>query len=269
MKEPARKPAKKKSFSGNHQRSWLWGRHAVLETLQADRWPVLEIYVSPEALEQSSDLLDRQRRAGVPIEVVSATRLEQLCRSSEHQGHVIRMGSFPYLPLDQLASDVRRGITEQVFPPPLVVMCDRIQDTFNFGAILRCCDGAGALAVVVGEQHQAEVTPHVARASSGAANHVPVARVGDTACAIGLLKSCGLQAVAADANVEQSIWHAPLAAPTVLIIGSEAHGIRPELLDQCDQRVCIPMRGQVSSLNAAVAAGIMLYEIRRQQSAHD
>lgn len=268
MNQPGRRSASKKSFSGNHQRSWLWGRHAVLETLQAERWPVLEIYTTSEAYEQSSELLRAPGQAGIPVQVVPAARLEQLCRSSEHQGLLIRLGAFPYASLEQLNERVRTAISSEGEQPPLVVICDRIQDNFNFGAILRCCDGVGAIGVVVGLQRQSEVTPHVVRASSGAANYMPIARASDLKHAVIHLKQLGLRIVAADPNVSHSVWSAPLDAPCALIIGSEAHGVDAELLAQCDQRVFIPMRGRVSSLNAAVAAGIVLYEIRRQQALH-
>jgi 23S rRNA (guanosine2251-2'-O)-methyltransferase len=149
---------------------------------------------------------------------------------------------------------------------PLVVICDSIQDSFNFGAILRSCDGVGVLGVIVGQRGQAEVTPHVVRSSSGAVSHVPIVRADDLIDATLRMQRLGFQVVAADANTKTGIWDADLSGPTALVIGSEAKGISPELLAICDRKLCIPMHGKVTSLNAAVAAGILLYEIRRQQS---
>lgn len=276
MAERSRKRTQKSSFgfSGNHQRSWLWGRHAVSETLLAGAWPVREIYATREAYDQFAELLQRERQQGVSVEVVSTDRLEQLCRSSEHQGIVARMGDYPYRPQAEFeqalrcaveAHNARRDALDPSDLCPLVVLCDRIQDTFNFGAILRCCDGAKVLGVVVGEHAQSLVTPHVARSSSGAVNHIDVVRTTDLCAAAQSIKSLGWQLVAADSNAGQSVWDSDLSGFTALVIGSEAHGIRSDLLELCDQRVCIPMHGQVTSLNAAVAAGILLYEIRRQQ----
>jgi len=267
----------KRSFSGSHQRSWLWGHHAVVETMRAGKWPILEIFTTPENFELSSELLQAQNQRGVPIEVVSANRLEQLVRSTEHQGIVARLGAFPYLTLDQFESSLRASIEcfkrnnpsgqrPRVSLPPLVVVCDHIQDAFNFGAILRCCEGAAAFGVIVGDKGQAEVTPHVARSSSGAVNYVPLARTSDLVEAVHMVKQLGSQIVAADSNATAAIWGTPLGEITTLLVGSEANGIHPDLLTISDRQVCVPMLGRITSLNAAVATGILLYEIRRQQT---
>jgi 23S rRNA (guanosine2251-2'-O)-methyltransferase len=288
MADPSRKqPKKKRLFSGNHQRSWLWGYHAVTETLLTSSWPVLEIFANRQAYEQSAELLDAKRQSGIPLQIVPSARLEELARSTDHQGLVIRLGQFPYRSMDTFT-----GIVEESFAAyagdhsaraegsaraedstqtdaraacPLVVICDSIQDSFNFGAILRSCDGVGVLGVVVGQRGQAEVTPHVVRSSSGAVSHVPIVRVDDLIDATGRMQRVGFRVVAADANTNTGVWGADLSGPTALVIGSEAKGISPELLAICDEKLCIPMRGKVTSLNAAVAAGILLYEIRRQQ----
>jgi 23S rRNA (guanosine2251-2'-O)-methyltransferase len=246
----------------------MWGQHAVTETLASDAWPVVEIYANQKALDEFSELIKAKQRAGIPFELVDSHRLEQLCGSSEHQGLVVRMGAFPYQSIDnlmlQLAGELQ-GLESSRSAVPLVVICDRLQDAFNFGAVLRCCDGANVTAVIVGDHSQAEVTPHVARSSAGAVNHLAIVQVPDLVVALLALKELGLQLVAADANTQTNVWSAKLTGPTALIIGSEAKGICPELLAICDQRLCIPMQGKVTSLNAAVAAGILLYEIRRQQ----
>ena len=277
MTDQSHKKSKRTAFSGNHQRSWLWGRHAVCETLLSAKWPVIELFATQFAFDESSTLLNDKRNEGMPVVIVDATRLEQLCRSTEHQGLVARLGEFPYQTMATLEHLIHLAIAAQANQnaslsaaatlPPLVVICDRIQDTFNFGAILRCCDGARVAAVIVGDHAQAEVTPHVARSSSGAVNHIPIVKTQNLLNAAKFAKSLGLQLVAADANTKTSVWNSQLRKPTALIIGSEAHGIAPDLLGICDQQLCIPMLGQVTSLNAAVAAGILLYEIRRQQLA--
>ncbi len=275
MNDPARRPkssrklTKKSPFSGNHQRGWMWGHHAVTETLTTGTWPANEIFVNQKAFDQFSELLLSKQQSGIPVELVSNERLEQLCKSSEHQGWVVRMGAFPYQSIANLnrtivASSAKQSSGEPV-SVPLVVICDRLQDAFNFGAVLRCCDGANVTGVIVGDHAQAEVTPHVARSSSGAVNHLSISRVPDLVATSLALKELGLQLVAADANTEANVWNSRLTTPTALIIGSEAKGVQPALLEICDQRLCIPMQGNVTSLNAAVAAGILLYEIRRQQ----
>ena len=263
-----RKLKKKYDFSGNHQRGWMWGYHAVTETLATGTWPVIEVYANQKAFDEFSHLIPAKQKSGIPFELVSSDRLEQLCGSSEHQGLVVRMGAFPYQTLESLTIQLARtfeNLEANASTVPLVVICDRLQDAFNFGAVLRCCDGANVGAVIVGDHSQAEVTPHVARSSSGAVNHLAIVQVPDLVATSLELKELGLQLVAADANTKTNVWSAKLTGPTALIIGSEAQGICAELLAICDQRLCIPMQGKVTSLNAAVAAGILLYEIRRQQ----
>ena len=271
-----KKKSGKRTFSGSHQRSWLWGYHAVTETIRAARWPIIEIFATREAFDQSLVLMQAQSQLGVPIEIVPASRLEQLVRSSEHQGIIARLGVFPYLSLDGWLANLQgfdcntKTESGALNPgpdslPPLIVICDRIQDAFNFGAILRCCDGAAALGVIVGDKSQAEVTPHVVRSSSGAVNFVPIVRTDDLIQAASLIKQMGSRVVAADSNATAGIWGMQLKSLTTVIVGSEAHGLQPDLLSIADHRVCIPMMGRVSSLNAAVATGILLYEVRRQQ----
>ena len=230
---------------------------------------MLEIYASREAFNASAELLNAKQQTGIPVDVVTPDRLFELSKSTEHQGLVARLGPYPYRSLQSFESELRLAVASQEkspAKPPLVVVCDQIQDTFNFGAILRCCDGAGVLGVIVGQRSQAEVTPHVARSSVGAVNYVPVIQAENLVTAVRSIKSIGFQVVGADGNTQKSAWTSPLNSLTALIIGSESTGISPELLAECDQRVCIPMQGHVSSLNAAVAAGILLYEIRRQQN---
>ncbi len=201
------------------------------------RWPLLSLFATREALSESPELLSNCKTHDVQIEVVSNQRLVELCKSTEHQGLIARMGLYPYSTMQSLADRLRRAKqqTEQVDAPnkssllPLIVVCDRIQDTFNFGAILRCCDGACALAVIVGEHGQAEVTPHVARSSVGAVHHVEVVRASSIADALSQLKQLEFQVIAADGNSTSSLWTTSLNQPTALVIGSEAYGVSPSV----------------------------------------
>ncbi|MEY3176755.1 MAG: hypothetical protein RLZZ436_4669 [Planctomycetota bacterium] len=266
-----------RGFAGSHQRAWLWGRHAVLETLAAARWPVLELFTSdalaPDVL---LPLQQAAARISIPLQQVSGTRLEQLCRQPDHQGVVARMGEFPMETTADLATAVRAAATAATaaattplstaptVPPPLFVMLDRIQDPWNFGAILRCCDAVQAAGIVIGTASQSSVTPHVARASSGALNHLRIFQTPDLAQATDIFRQANFRIAAASEKSSDLLWNTPLAGPLLLIIGSEAVGVAPRLLECCDVRAAIPMLGQVTSLNAAVAAGILLYECRRQ-----
>jgi len=132
--------------------------------------------------------------------------------------------------------------------PGLFVLCDRLQDPHNFGAVLRCCDAVAADGIIVGLTGQTPVTSHVARASSGAVNHLQLFQITSLADGLQSLRQQGFRAVAATEKAEGSLWQTDLTGPVVLIIGSEATGISPQLLQH----------------NAAVAAGILLYECRRR-----
>jgi 23S rRNA (guanosine2251-2'-O)-methyltransferase len=143
-------------------------------------------------------------------------------------------------------------------------VCDRLQDAHNFGAILRCCDASQVDGVIIGERAQVSVTPHVARASSGAVNHLSIYRVPVLLEALRELKTHGVNVLAASEKSDSLLWTCDMRGPQAMIVGSEATGIAPELLAEANSPVAIPMLGGVESLNAAVAAGIVLYECRRQ-----
>lgn len=251
-----------RSFSGNHQRSWLWGKHAVSETLTVGRWPVLEVFVTEEARAEFAELFRHRRLGNIPVHIASRDRLLELSKASDHQGMLARLGAYPYGTMGHLKYLMDQAIAAA---QPLIVMCDRIQDSFNFGAILRCCDGANVSAVVVGQSGQAAMTPHVIRSSSGAANYVQVIQTDDLCMAARHIKAAGASIIAADSHAPQSMWQCDLRGFNLLILGSEASGVAADLLAMCDQRIAIPMGGHIESLNVAVASGILLYEIRRQQ----
>ncbi|MBC7967485.1 MAG: 23S rRNA (guanosine(2251)-2'-O)-methyltransferase RlmB, partial [Fuerstia sp.] len=271
----SRKRGSNSGLAGNHQRSWLWGRHAVLETLKAGRWPIVELFV--DSNQPEPELAEAERLAeplDIAVELTDSDRLTQLSQTYEHQGFLARMGEFPCEDSEalmlaartatQLAASNSAASNSPVLPP-LFVVCDRIQDAHNFGAILRSCDAMKLDGIVIGERYQSSITPHVARSSAGAVNHQRIFRVPLLTEAVAMLKQAEFQIIAASEKSATPLWKADLARPTVVLIGSETSGIAPELLALCDTHVAIPMLGGVNSLNAAVAAGIVLYECRRQQ----
>lgn len=245
-----------------------------METLASGSWPVGELYLE----ESSSDDANTEVQANADIQAnteiqlaaasrqlepvfVTRDRLTELCGSRHHQGVAARMGDFPYRSFE----DVFCGEQTAAVPVDnLVVVCDRIQDSHNFGAILRCCDAMKVSAVVVGNHEQAVVSPQVARSSAGAVNHVPIVHTEDLSGGVKRLREAGYHIAGATEKADHPAWSTDVSGPTVLIVGSEANGIHVDLLQQCDSKLMIPMLGRVASLNAAVATGILLYELRRR-----
>ncbi len=256
------KSQKQKSLAGNHQRCWLWGRNAVLEALRFGKWLPLELVISEQlAPELRQEVLSLARDAGIATQTATPERLTELCHSREHQGFIAKMPPFPYLNL----SDILSSSMHQQAPAPLFVLLDSVQDPFNFGAICRSACVFGATAVIVARQSQVEVTSHVARSSAGAINRIPIVQVDDLATAIAELRSRAVRIYATTITAKSVIGDINLAQPSGLLIGNEGQGVQPQLIAACDGEVTIPQATSFDSLNAAVAAGVVLYESYRQR----
>ena len=266
VKQPVKK-FRKNNSSGKHQTNWLWGQRSVLETLDAGRWRVYELFVSEEIMAQHSVLLKSKQKAGSELEVVSNAKLAELSQTADHQGIVARVSKYPYETMESLEGRLRARFetADAVSPLPLVVMVDRVQDTFQFASILRSCEHAGAFAVVIGEYCQAQVTTQVARASMGVVNHINIVQAVNLVEAANQLKAIGLPLIAFDSKSELGLANSFLKSECALMIGSDTYGLDPALAELCDCRVRLQVHGKSNTLPSAVAAGIMLYEIRRQQ----
>lgn len=234
----------------NHNRCWIWGRNAVRETLRARRWPILELALSRKL---DADIAERAQQAGVPVTETDDEGLTKLCRAADHQGCAARMAEFPYL----AATEFLQMLTER----SIIVILDRIQDPYNFGAIVRSAEGLGLDGLLIGTTQQSGVNSLVTRSSAGAVNHLPISRVDELTGIVQELRGRDWQIWGASEKGSVSLAEARFQTPLALIIGNEGAGIAPELLALCTQTVQIPMPGQVSSLNAAVSAGILCYEI--------
>ena len=260
MVDSSRRRSVRRDVLTNHNRCWIWGRHAVLATLRAARWPIVELLIGDRADDALWDEAARlAKECGVQAIATDDGSLTKACRSSEHQGMAARMSPFPYHTVDELIATLPAQA--------MLVVLDRLQDPFNFGAIVRSASTLGLNGVVIGEQEQVDVNSQIVRSSAGAVNHIPLARTHDLVATIDALREQGFQIVAASERADRPLYQASFQRPTVAIIGNEGRGIRPELLARCDQSLSIPMSGSVGSLNAAVAAGILFYEMRRQRLA--
>jgi 23S rRNA (guanosine2251-2'-O)-methyltransferase len=249
---------RQKRLAGNHQKCWIWGRNAVLQTLEAGRWRPLQLVLSDRLTPHVRQQVD-QLAAGlaIPVETADSSELTARCRSEEHQGLMAMMPPFPYERLADVALPIDH--------PALVLMLEGIQDPHNFGAILRSAEILGVDFVIVGERLQCEVTPHVARASAGAVNDVRLVREPELVSAAAWLKQNFMQVLGTSGHSDVEIDSVDLARPTAIVIGNEGAGLSDELAASCHSLVRIPQSGRTESLNAAVAAGILCYEAQRQR----
>ena len=238
------------------------GIHPVLEALRAHPADVERVYVLEGSFppRAAAEILSRARDAQVKVERVPRERLQALVEGAAHQGVAARLREFAYATLKEVLARA-----EASGAPPLVVVLDGLQDPHNLGAVIRSADALGAHGVVLPRDRSVGVTAAVARASAGAVEHVPVARVTNLSRALEELKAAGVWVAAADPEGDQVLWQARLDGPLALVVGAEGTGVRPGVLKHCDLRLRIPMGGRVGSLNASVSAALVLYEVARQR----
>ncbi|MBX3436744.1 MAG: RNA methyltransferase [Planctomycetaceae bacterium] len=253
-----RRQKSKVSLMGSHQRCWLWGRHLVLETLRAGRWPIVELRVADSVDHVDRDAASRlASETDIPVHIESAARLTQLCGAADHQGWLAKMRPFPYAPLDELIPDAAQSAA--------LVILDRVQDPYNLGAVIRAADVLGMDGMVIGTESQAGIGSQVARSSAGAVNYLPISRPSCLTTAARALGDKGISLVAAVAHTSVELVEIDLTVPTAFVLGNESVGVSPDLMDVCQASVRIPQTGHIESLNVAVAAGILFYELQRQR----
>ena len=236
----------------------LVGRNPIREALKAGK-SVEKLVVSARDLSGAAmDIIRMAREAGVVVQTVDRTRLDQVYPA--HQGMIAYIAQADYVSLeDLLAVAASKG------EEPFLVLLDGITDPHNLGAIIRSAECAGAHGVVIPERRSAGLTPACAKAAAGALSHIGVARVKNLNRAIEELQAAGVWTVAAALDGEDA-FAADFTGPIALVVGSEGDGISPLTLQKCDRRVTLPMFGKLDSLNASVAAGILLYQVVRART---
>lgn len=247
---------------GGERERHVYGVNPVLEALRARADEVDRLFVTEGQLgaKAAAEILSRARDAGVKVERVTRERLASLADGGVHQGVVAELRGFEYAELQDILD-----AAEASGRPALVVVLDGIQDPHNLGAIVRSAHALGAHGVVIAKDRAVPITGVVAKASAGAVEHCPIARVVNISRALEELKEAGLWTAAADPESKEPLWSAKLDGPLALVVGAEGAGVREGVLKHCDFRLGIPMAGQVGSLNASVSAAILLYEVARQR----
>ncbi len=239
---------------------YIVGRRAILEAIKSNR-PINKVLVQDGLINSSlGDIIAQVKAQGAFVQTVSRAKLDELSNKATHQGLLAYIAAKEYVELSDI---IARSKAKKNAP---ILLLDGIVDPMNFGAILRSADGAGAAGVIIPKRRAVPLTGTVAKASAGAIEHVPVARVANLSQAIAELKEHGYWVVGADASAKENYWQMDLTGPIVFVIGSEGSGMGRLVAEHCDFLVKLPMRGELNSLNAGVAAAVLLYDAVRQKS---
>lgn len=242
------------------KRNLVYGLHAVGAVIDRAPERLLELWMAePRQDVRARSLKERALAAGVRVQTAGSASLTQLVGEVAHQGAVASIR--PLKPWDE--HDLAAAISQT--SDPLLLVLDGVTDPHNLGACLRTADAAGVLAVVIPKDRSASVDGVARKVAAGAAEFVPVASVTNLARTIGKLKELGVWIVGTDGEAPQTIYAADLNRPLALVLGAEGDGMRRLTRETCDFLVRIPMAGQVESLNVSVAAGVALFEARRQR----
>ena len=235
------------------------GRNAVLEAFRSGK-TIDKLYILDGCQDGSINSIKREaRKNDTIINFVTKERLDQLSSTGRHQGVIAQAAAYAYASVEEMLENAREKGED-----PFLILLDDIEDPHNLGAIIRTANLAGAHGVIIPKRRAAGLTAVVARASAGAINYTPVAKVTNLTNTIRELKEKGLWFVCADMGGEL-MYDLNLTGPVGLVIGNEGEGVSRLVREACDFTASIPMKGNIESLNASVAAGVLSYEIVRQR----
>ena len=235
------------------------GRNAVIEAYRAGR-PIDKLFILDGCQDGPILTIKREAKAKqTPVKFVTKERLDQLSETGKHQGVIAYAAAYEYATVEEILDNAR-----QKGEAPFLFLLDNIEDPHNLGAIIRTANLAGAHGVIIPKRRAVGLTATVAKTSAGALNYTPVAKVTNLVKTMEELKEKGLWFVCADMDGEP-MYHLNLTGPIGLVIGNEGEGVSRLVKENCDFVAGIPMKGQINSLNASVAAGVLAYEIVRQR----
>lgn len=236
------------------------GRNAVIEALRAGR-AIDKIYIAKGEVDQTlGHIASKARSQGIVVVETDRRKLDLMSQTHAHQGVVAVCAVKEYCTVQDLLA-----IAEEKGKPPFIIVCDEISDPHNLGAIIRSAECVGAHGVVIPKRRSAGLTAVVGKAAAGAAEHMAIARVSNISAALEELKKAGLWVYGAAAEGSSPLWKTDLTGPIALVIGSEGDGMSRLVREHCDFILSIPLRGQISSLNASAAAAVLMYEVLRQR----
>ncbi len=243
-----------------NQEFTIEGRNAVIEAYRGGK-PIDRLYILEDCQDGPIVTIKREaKKHDTPIKFVSRERLDQMSETGRHQGVIAAASAYEYVRVEDILQRAR-----EKGEPPFLFLLDNIEDPHNLGAIIRTANLAGAHGVVIPKNRAVGLTATVARTSAGALNYTPVARVTNLARTMEELKKEGLWFVCGDMG-GTVMYQLNLKGPIGLVIGSEGEGVGRLVKEKCDMAAAIPMKGDIDSLNASVAAGVLAYEIVRQRT---
>ena len=238
------------------------GRNAVIEALRAGR-AIDKIFIAKGDVDKTlGHIASRAREKGIVVVEADRRKLDFMSQTHAHQGVIALAAIREYCEINDILT-----LASERQEPPFVIVCDEISDPHNLGAIIRSAECAGAHGIVIPKRRSAGLTAVVDKASAGAAEHMLIARVPNISSALKELKEQGLWVYGTAADGQSDLWHTNFTGAMALVIGSEGDGMSRLVKENCDFVVSLPMKGRVSSLTAAAAAAITMYEVLRQRSA--
>ena len=240
------------------------GRNAVIEALRAGT-AIDKIYLAKGDTDSALGHIANTARAnGVVVVNADRRKLDEMSRTHAHQGVIAVAAVREYASIEDIFQRA-----EERGEAPLIVICDELSDPHNLGAIIRTAECAGAHGIIIPKRRSVGLTAVVGKASAGALEYMPVARVSNITAAIDTLKKAGVWVYGTAAEGDTTLYKADLKSAAAIVIGNEGEGMSRLVSERCDFKVSIPMKGSISSLNASAAAAIMLYEAVRQRSLTD
>ena len=235
------------------------GRNAVLEALRRERAIDTLLVAKGERNGSIGRIIADCRNRGAVIKEVDKRKLDFLCGGGNHQGVAAYAASHEYAELEDIFS-----LAKERDENPFIIICDELEDPHNLGAIIRTAECAGAHGIIIPKRRSVSLTWAVSKASAGALEYMPVARVTNLAAAIDELKERGVWIYSADMD-GKPFFETDFSGAVGLVIGSEGNGVGKLIREKSDFIVSLPMKGKINSLNASVAAGILMYEVARQR----
>ncbi|KPU26547.1 RNA methyltransferase [Caloranaerobacter sp. TR13] len=243
------------------KQSLIEGRNPVLEALKSNR-NIEKIMIAKGAEKGSVKKIKAiAKEKGIVIQYVDRNKLDSISYANSHQGVIAIASAYEYKTVEDILNYAKNRNED-----PFIIILDGIKDPHNLGAIMRTAECAGVHGIIIPKRRSVGLTPVVAKSSAGAIEYLPVAKVSNIVYTMEELKEKGIWICAADMDGESNYYEKDLRGPLAIVIGSEGEGMSRLVKEKCDFLVKIPMKGNVTSLNASVAASILIYEVLKQRS---